>query len=117
MTAVEERLVEALDLAGNTHTLADVAAMIRAGRAQWWGNDRAGIVTEIVAYPRARSLRYWLVAGELPAVLGLAPGIEAWARGEGCTRAEAIGRHGWRRVLAGEGWRPTCTVLTKELET
>jgi hypothetical protein len=45
--------------------------------------------------------------------LPLMPGIENYARDEGCKRVRIFGRKGWLRVL--EGYRPKHIILDKEL--
>ena len=50
---------------------------------------------------------------------GLGPALvaelEAWARAEGCRRVLVIGRPGWERVLAPEGYAPLARIIAKEL--
>jgi hypothetical protein len=108
-------LLDALDLAGGTHELADVARALAEGRAQYWTNGGAAIVTEIIQYPQLRAVNYWLVGGELRAALALAPKIEDWARERNCVRAVALGRKGWTPHLCDLGWTAPATGFRKEL--
>jgi|KBSMisStandDraft_5_1062788.scaffolds.fasta_scaffold185553_2 hypothetical protein len=110
------RLDEALAAAG-THTLADVIALANDRRAQIWEGDDALIVTELNDYPLRRMLRYWCVAGTMDAVRALQPRIDAWAIEQGATRADAIGRRGWERVIDPEGWRHVCGYWIKDLQS
>jgi hypothetical protein len=110
-------LERALAAAGSTHDLyRDVAPMLARGDAQYWANDGAAIVTEILAYPRARTLNFWLIGGELAAALELAPAVEAWGRAHGCVRAAGLGRRGWMPTVAALGYRPIGVAFRKELE-
>lgn len=114
---VAARLQRALDHAGNTHTIDDVLAAIERRDAQVWTAPNSLIVTELVSYPRLTSLRYWLGAGDLHEVLSLHPEIETWARRNGCTRAEGLGRRGWERVMGNRGWRHAGAWMVKDLTT
>jgi hypothetical protein len=109
------RLQAALAHAGNTHTLADVIERVKDGRAQFWGDQRACIVTELVRYPRRCDVRYWLAAGELRGVLALEDQVNRWAVIEGADRAQLIGRPGWGRFAQERGWQRAGVVLRKEL--
>jgi hypothetical protein len=100
------RLERALAYGGNTHTLGDVATLIKQGSAQWWDNGDGMIVTEIHALPLLKQVHYWLIAGELKSCLALEHEINPWAIEQGCTVATACGRRGWGRVAAPTGWRP-----------
>ena len=102
------RFEKALKLAGNTHTAGDVLDKIREGRAQCWNNGDSLIVTEVLVYPRARLCNYWIATGDLRECLDLQADIDAWAAGEGCSAAIALGRQGWLPVIKdplGAAWR------------
>ena len=98
------RLEKALALGGDTHTLADVVALIRDGKAQYWEQDDGLIITEIHTYPRRRDVHYWLASGDLRACLDLQAKIDPWAIGQGCAMATITGRKGWLRAAAAAGW-------------
>jgi len=108
-------LQAALDLCGGTHELADVAQALRMGKAQYWSNGGAAIVTELLQFPQLRTVNYWLVGGELRSALALSPRIEDWAREQGCVRAVALGRKGWAPHLIERGWSAPATGYRKEL--
>ncbi|MGE0278352.1 MAG: hypothetical protein AB7R40_23395 [Nitrospiraceae bacterium] len=106
-------LQKALDLAGNLHTLQDVADQIKAGKAQLWTSENACIVSEVLTYPRAKVLHYWLACGEKEAVIALSRDVLAWGKGIGCTAASLAGRRGWERALKDEGWAPQLVYMTR----
>lgn len=110
ITDFQPKLEKALQMAGGTHTIADVGAFIREGKAQLWYNEDGMIVTEIEFYPRDRVLNFWLAAGEKDGVLDLLDDIYEWARSVGCTRATFTGRKGWARILADDGWESSSLV-------
>ncbi len=109
-------LEAALARAGGTHGIEDVAQRIAEGGAQFWPGARGAVVTEIYDYPRLKACNYWLLGGDLKALLQMQPAIEAWARGQGCARMLGGGpRRGWARVLEPLGYRPQWIIYTKEL--
>lgn len=96
--------------------MADVAAMVARGEAQFWPGQAAAMVTVVEEDPGERRLLIWLAGGELgELVRRLRPAAEAWARAEGCRRVLVIGRPGWERVLAPEGYAPLARIIAKEL--
>ncbi len=106
----------ALEHGGGTHTIGDVQGLIERGQAHFWPGERAAIVTEFWTTPRLKSLNFWLLGGDLKALLRMRPQIEAWAVRHGCGRAMGGGVHrGWARVLGGAGYRPHWTIYCKEL--
>jgi hypothetical protein len=99
------RFERALHYAGDTHAVEDVIAKVREGRAQYWGDDEASVVTEVLSYPRLKAVNLWLVSGELQRCLALEGEIFDWARDNGCTVATATGRRGWLRIAPTVGWK------------
>lgn len=114
-TLLAAKLERALARAGGTHTLDDVIALARAGRAQIWEAPGAVIVTEVVAFPQRVVLRLWLCAGDLDGVERLLPDVEQWGREQGATLAEVIGRPGWKARAKDLGYVASATVFEKEL--
>lgn len=108
-------LLKALALGGDTHSLADVEAQIKAGDAQLWTADDALIVTEVNIYPRKRVLHFWLATGELKPVVELSKRALEWGKGVGCEYATIAGRSGWERALKHEGWSPMLTYMRKAI--
>jgi hypothetical protein len=111
------RLQIALARAGNTHNWADVLTRIGDGRAQFWQSQdgRGALVTELLNFPNLTAINYWLGAGELHACHALVPGIEAWAKAQGVTRAIGMGRPGFARILGSDGVVVAGVAYRKEL--
>lgn len=106
----------ALGYSGGTHTYEDVVEMIGAGRLQFWPGPNSAVVTEIIEYPRHKTLHFFLAGGNLAELEKMYPVIEEWGRYEGCTAASLTGRPGWERTfLKREGWQSKLVVMTKEL--
>lgn len=118
LTLAEARphIEAALSYAGGTHTFEDVAGMVDDGRLQFWPGPRSVIVTEIIEYPRCRSLHFFLAGGRLEELRLMLPPILAWGKRQGCTNATLTGRKGWTRsFLVDEGWHDSLVLMTKEL--
>lgn len=113
---VVQRLTDALKHAGDTHTLPDLMAALRAGEAQCWDHNGSLAVTEILTYPQRVVLRLWLAAGTFDDLTELLPDIEAWGRQHGATLVEAIGRRGWMKVARAHDYEPTAMIYRKELQ-
>lgn len=109
-------LEAALAHAGRTHRLADVRAIIDAAEGQLWVGDRAAMVTLVEDDPCERRLLIWLAGGDFDELVRrLRPAAETWARRQGCRRVLIIGRAGWERALAPEGYAPLARIIAKEL--
>jgi hypothetical protein len=115
--AHRSQIEAALAHAGGTHTFEDIQAAVEAGSLQYWPGPRSAIVTEIIQYPRARALNFFLAGGELAELEAMYPLIEEWGRSQGCTVAVMSGRKGWERsfLTRKEGWEPKLVVFEKTL--
>lgn len=106
----------ALEYAGGSHTLADIEAGIASGNFQRWDGEDSTIITEIVATPQQKILRFFLAGGSLAEIEAMTPGILFWGLRQGCVKAELIGRHGWQRTFAQKlGGKPVATVMEMRL--
>lgn len=109
-------LEAALAHAGGTHRLSDVRAIVDSGEARAWFGDRAALVALIEDEPCERRLLIWLAGGDLDELVArLRPEAESWGREHGCGRVLIIGRAGWERALAPEGYAPLARIIGKEL--
>src|SRR5437773_4119592 len=107
----------ALAYSGGSHTLADLEAAIADGGAQLWTGEDSAIVTELKQTPQQKILLFWLAAGNLTELRGMARGIEEWGRQQHCDKAQLIGRRGWERsaLVTEDGWKAVSIVMEKEL--
>lgn len=102
---VEGMLENAITRAADGKYLAeDVLEMLRAKEMQLWlGYDQEGaalaVVTQILIYPRKRSLLLFAVAGRNGRMKKhwwrFLPLLEAFAREKDCQSIEGYGRKGW----------------------
>jgi hypothetical protein len=112
----ERLLAPALAHAGGTHRLEDVREMLAAGEAQLWAGEAAAMVTVVEDDPCERRLLIWLAGGDLDELVGdLRPAAERWAKFRGCRRVLVVGRPGWERALASQGYAPLARIIGKEL--
>lgn len=82
----------------------DIKAAIKLNEMQAWaaydGKMVAGMVTQILNYPRKRVCDLLLASGERMADwLVWIDFIKAWAKREGCHVVRVMGRRGWLRTL------------------
>lgn len=108
-------LQAALDAGGNTHTIEDLFRSISVGRMQFWPAPRGCAVTEIVVYPRRKTLHIFLAGGEMDQIVDMDGSAAEFARANGCDGMSICGRRGWVRVLKDNGWKETMTTLVKEI--
>ncbi len=80
----EPHLSDALAHARGTHELEDLITGFAQGRLQLWVGERAAAVSELLTFPRQRALNIFLAGGDLKELQRGLPGMEAWARGQGC---------------------------------
>lgn len=99
----EAMLKPAVDRFGQV-TMADVANAVLEGRAQIWPAPDAAIITQLVKTEGGGVIHIWLGCGDLPTLLTMLPGVEAYGRAWGCIAITTKGRKGWKRVLAPHGY-------------
>lgn len=90
----------------------------RGGMQLWliWAGKPVGCcVTELIESPRGRCCNLVVVAGEgWRGWAHLLAEVERWARDDwGCVRLSLVGRKGWARRLAGDGWQEMAVTLEK----
>lgn len=119
LSVYEPKLLKALAHGGNTHTIADLTALAERGLVQVWPGPTSVIITELGDHPRCRLLTLVVAAGNLRELEAMLPGVLAWGKSRGATRAVFAGRRGWSRPRksspAWDGWEPTLVVMEKAL--
>ena len=108
---------KALALGGHTHTREDIAAGIKAGRYQYWGDEDCCVVTEVVEYPRCRKLHLFIAAGKLSKLLEhYLPKVKAYAQEQGCVSLTSVSRKGFLRRFPAYGFKPKCVTFELDLK-
>lgn len=110
------QVLEALEIDGNTYTIDDLMEAVSLGHMQAWPSRDSLLITELVCYPRKKMLRVVIAAGEIREILSMIPIVESWAKREGCSGVLFTGRPGWKRILAGHGYRSLGIVMTREFD-
>lgn len=113
-------LMRATDRSGGRWTLPDVLDQIDLGLQHLWiafDDDRIwGVVTtRFVEYPKFKRMEIVFCAGD-DLKSWMRPMLDVlgrWHDDNGCTGMELVGRSGWERVLAKEGFRKTYIVMEK----
>lgn len=107
----------ALEYSGGTHDFGDIVDGVLCGRMQLWPAPKGCLVTEVVTFPRKKTINVFLGGGELEQLDDMHADVIAWAKEQGCTAATISGRPGWTRAFKGRGWKPLHTTLVKEFDT
>jgi len=102
---------DALEYAGGSHTMDDVAEAVWSWKAQFFPLEKSAIITEIVDYPQKAMCRIWLAGGDLDELMDAEISIAHWAKIHGCDGMEIVGRKGWSRQL--KDYRESAVVLTR----
>lgn len=105
----------ALDYSGGTHDFADVVQAVIQGSMQLWAGDDACAVTEIIHYPKKKTLHVFLAGGKMETILDMQESAAQWGKLQGCDTLTIAGRHGWLKVLNKHGWEPSFSVMSKEI--
>ena len=106
-----EMIDSALAYSGGTHTFEDVQELVATGKAQLWPGNASVGVTEIVVFPRKKTLNCWLAAGDLDELLVMMDFAKEWGAAQGCDAMTMSGRMGWQRVLNKHGWKPVFVTM------
>jgi hypothetical protein len=107
-------LQNAIDRMDGWASLDQVLEAIMDDRAQYWPGKDTVLVTQIMHYAAGKTLRFSLVGGRMEEAWQLHDRALAWARTQGCIRAEILGRVGWIREM-GPDWRTVGVILRREL--
>lgn len=84
-----------------------------------WSSKPVGCcITELIESVRGRCCNLVVVAGDDFRTWGhLEADVARWARDDwGCVRLSLIGRKGWARRLAGDGWHDMAVTLEKRID-
>jgi hypothetical protein len=81
------------------------------------GKIYGAVTTRFVEYPSCKVLSIEFVGGERLSEWkdDMLAVIENFAKNEGCSVLQGIGRRGWGRELMSNGWRQTAAIYEKEL--
>lgn len=107
----------ALEYTGGTHVIEDIEDGIEAGEFVFFCSPSAAVVVEVITYPRMNVLNYFLIGGNLSELRReIEPYVTKWGKEKmGCSRVIGIGRKGFERAFAPNGFKPCWTAISKDL--
>jgi len=114
-------LGEAVDTySDGKYTKASLLEKLKNKTAVLWltivsGEPLAALITWADLYESERRLTIPFAGGDLDALKGLYPVIEAYAKEDNCSAIEVWGRKGWERVGKEYGYEYIHTVVRKRL--
>lgn len=100
-----QKLARVLDRMGGLYTLNDILTAIGEGRMQSFVVGDSWAVTQLNAYPRARTLQIVAMVGDLADVDQLHAKILQYADEANAGLVSAYGRLGWIAEARRLGWR------------
>lgn len=97
-------------------TIEDLEQRIAHRRAFFFPGRDAAMVAQIEGYPGGeRVFQVLWAVGDVPELVGMAPGVEAMGRMMGCSGMLIEGRPAWARVLRDHGYDLWSVTLYKRL--
>jgi hypothetical protein len=107
MTAApyHRKLARVLDRMGGMYTLNDILTAIADGKMQSFVEGNSWIVTQIQAFPRARTVEVLAAIGDLEDLRILHDRVIDFAAEIGASVIQAHGRKGWLPDAARRGWK------------
>lgn len=110
-----ERIDTALLRGGDHLRYADLVALARVGKAQFWANETAAVATEVLKYPQRSIMNCFMAAGELRGLFRMQDVITDFAREHHCSHMICHGRVAWGAVGARHGWHPRAMLFVREV--
>jgi hypothetical protein len=105
MTAYHAKLARVLDRMGGLYTLNDILTAIADGKMQSFAVNNSWAVTQVNDYPRARTLQFVAMVGDLADRDALQAKVLAYANEVNAGLVSAYGRLGWIPQARELGWR------------
>ena len=109
-----KQIEDALSYSGGTHLFEDVAHAVADGRMQAWVNGQTIAITEIIVYPRLKSLHVFLAGGNRKELFQMINAAWEWGQSIGCSKMTLAGRKGWTKLMGKHGFKQTLIVMEKE---
>ena len=110
---------KALTYAEGIYDTEDVLLRLLKGEAELWPAENCFVITEMVQYPQARLMNFFLAGGETGSMEELErmlSSLEGFARDHKCDAVTLSGRPGWMKsFLASSGYRRQSVTMVKEL--
>ena len=109
-----KQIEAALAHSGGTHLFEDIVHGVHDGRMQAWVNGETIAITEIIVYPRLKSLHVFLAGGNRKELFQMIDAAWEWGQSIGCTKMTLAGRKGWTKLMGKHGFKQTLIVMEKK---
>lgn len=116
MLPYRKLLDSALEFAGGTHFFEDVVDAVSDGRMHFWPAESSCVVTEVVCYPRARTIHIFLAAGDLAQIKDMDETFQQFGRALDAKFITLSGRKGWTKALDSVGYKLSHVSMYKEIK-
>lgn len=115
---VSPLIQKALDHSCGELAIQDVYRKLQDGHMGLIMNDKMACVVEFMDYPQITALRVVALGGEdmdewLEELLDI---LYKWAKENGHSRVEHMGRKGWVKTLQKYGYEPRYVFMTREID-
>lgn len=113
---LEHHIEEALKYSQGTHELVDVLNQIAKGELQLWPGKDTAVITQVITFPRKKTLHVFLAGGNQKELKELDPFVVEWAKNQGCSALTFTGRMGWAKSKMRDiGFETTHVMMSKEI--
>ena len=113
---LQHHVEAALEYSQGTHDAHDVLEQIAKGELQLWPGKDTVVITQIITFPKKKTLHVFLAGGNQKELKELDPFVVEWAKEQGCSALTFTGRMGWARSEMKEiGFETTHVMMSKDI--
>jgi hypothetical protein len=109
-----KKLERALAQCGGIFTLEDIRDNLKSGRMQGHVVGDTWAITQVLEWPRSKSVNVVFVVGDMKDALELETVIEKWAKDLGASFITGTGRDGWWDYKT-PGWKKMGVLYSKDI--
>lgn len=116
MLPYRKMLIEALEHSGGSHTFQNIVDSVQNEVMQFWPMEKSCLVTEVINYPRLKTLHIFLAGGDLEEIKSINNTLEFLCQEIGADYISLSGRRGWIKALADIGYELSHVTLAKKVK-
>lgn len=116
MLPYRKMLIEALEHSGGSHTFQNIVDSVQNEVMQFWPMEKSCLVTEVINYPRLKTLHIFLAGGDLEEIKSIDNTLEFLCQEIGADYISLSGRRGWIKALADIGYELSHVTLAKKVK-